>query len=213
MNRLGYLLAVAVLVGFGCGEAPKQDTPAATKPDTSPSAPSAAQSNALEQKAQLAAPQIPDKVDTDNDGVPDDLDQCADTRGQPVDDQGCPSRLQVAREFPLAISFASGSAEVDSALVMTALAEPLRIAESYPNAQVRVYAYTDSAGASAANQTLSQQRAEAVAEIVVSKGGVAASRVKAIGRGEADPVASNDMPAGRAANRRTVVVLLPGGAE
>jgi outer membrane protein OmpA-like peptidoglycan-associated protein len=101
---------------------------------------------------------------------------------------------------------------VDASLVMTALAEPLRIARSYPNSQIRVYAYTDSSGASAANQTLSQKRAESVAAIVVSKGGVALSRVKAIGRGEADPVASNDTRAGRAANRRIVVVLLPGGA-
>ena len=133
--------------------------------------------------------------------------------GQLVDDRGCPPRLKAAREFPVGISFASGSAEVDSAQVMTALTEPLRLARSYPNAQVRVYAYTDSAGATAANQRLSQQRAEAVAEIIVSKGSIAVSRVKAIGKGEADPVASNDTRAGRAANRRTVVVLLPGGAE
>ena len=90
MNRLGYLMTIVVLVAFGCGEAPKQDTPAATKPDTSPRTPSAAQSKALEQKAQLAASQTPGKADSDNDGVPDDLDQCTDTRaGVAVKADGC----------------------------------------------------------------------------------------------------------------------------
>lgn len=242
MKILGYPLAIAVLVAFGCGEAPEQATPADAKPDTSSGMATAKPSKALDKQAPATA-SPPARADSDTDGVPDELDQCAETpagaavgpdgcikdqdfdgvadnqdacpgspRDQLVDDRGCPPRLKTAREFPVAISFASGSAEVDASLVMTALTEPLRIARSYPNSQVRVYAYTDSSGSVAANQTLSQQRAESVAAIVVSEGGIALSRVKAVGRGEADPIASNETRAGRAANRRIVVVLVPAGA-
>ncbi|EQD77955.1 OmpA/MotB domain-containing protein [mine drainage metagenome] len=66
--------------------------------------------------------------------------------------------------------------------------------------------YTDDTGSAAANLVLSRQRAQAVAQTLVAHG-VRASRIHVEGRGEADPIASNATPEGRARNRRVVVIL------
>jgi chemotaxis protein MotB len=61
------------------------------------------------------------------------------------------------------------------------------------------------------NQDLSQKRADAVMQFLISQG-VRADLVSAHGYGEADPVASNDTASGRAQNRRVELSLAgPGG--
>jgi outer membrane protein OmpA-like peptidoglycan-associated protein len=67
--------------------------------------------------------------------------------------------------------------------------------------RVRIEGHTDGDGASASNTELSQRRADAVKQRLVSKG-VAADRLEAKGFGEDRPVASNDQPEGRDQNRR-----------
>jgi len=64
-----------------------------------------------------------------------------------------------------------------------------------------VSAYTDNVGAAAYNQTLSQQRAQAIADALTAAG-FGADRTRVHGYGEADPVASNETAAGRRQNRR-----------
>src|SRR6478735_6505091 len=73
-----------------------------------------------------------------------------------------------------------------------------------------VEGYTDSVGSDAANQKLSKDRAEAVRSYLVSKG-VPSEKITAVGKGEANPVASNDTPEGRANNRRVEIVVSGGG--
>ena len=60
---------------------------------------------------------------------------------------------------------------------------------------------TDSVGAAAYNEQLSQERAESVRQYLVNRG-VDPSRVTARGYGEDNPVASNENESGRAMNRR-----------
>jgi OOP family OmpA-OmpF porin len=73
--------------------------------------------------------------------------------------------------------------------------------------RVTIEGYTDSKGTEAYNQKLSERRANAVKNYLVSRG-VEASRLDAVGKGESDPVAPNtkpngkDNPEGRAMNRR-----------
>jgi outer membrane protein OmpA-like peptidoglycan-associated protein len=69
-----------------------------------------------------------------------------------------------------------------------------------------VEGHTDAQGSDQANLALSQARAESVRTYLVSRG-VAAERIRALGRGEAQPVASNDSPEGRANNRRVEIVV------
>jgi outer membrane protein OmpA-like peptidoglycan-associated protein len=71
---------------------------------------------------------------------------------------------------------------------------------------VSIEGFTDSRGADDMNQKLSQDRANAVKDYLVSQG-VKAEKVRAIGRGEANPVASNETPEGRANNRRVEIVV------
>lgn len=66
--------------------------------------------------------------------------------------------------------------------------------------------FTDSRGADDMNQKLSQDRANAVKDYLASQG-VNAGKLRAIGRGEASPVASNETPEGRANNRRVEIVI------
>lgn len=70
-----------------------------------------------------------------------------------------------------------------------------------PDTNISIFGYTDSKGTDSYNMTLSSKRAAAV-KSYLSSNGVAASRMSTVGRGELDPVASNDTDAGRAQNRR-----------
>jgi len=74
-----------------------------------------------------------------------------------------------------------------------------------------VEGYTDSVGSEASNLKLSKDRAESVRAYLVSKG-VPADKITSVGKGKADPVASNDTPEGRANNRR-VEIVVAGGAR
>ena len=92
---------------------------------------------------------------------------------------------------------ASGAASVSN------LAEFMR---RNPTRRASVEGYTDSQGADAANQALSQRRAEAVRGMLVGLG-IDGQRLVAVGHGEADPVANNDTEAGRRSNRRVEIVF------
>lgn len=80
------------------------------------------------------------------------------------------------------------------------------ILKAYPNAQVQLVGYTDNTGPANANQTLSQNRADAVKRLLVNQG-VSAERISTQGLGQNKPVASNDTEEGRLKNRRTELVV------
>jgi len=90
------------------------------------------------------------------------------------------------------------------------LAKVATILSLYPSLKVQVEGYTDSVGSDAYNQTLSENRANAVQTFLVSNG-VPAANVTAAGYGKANPVADNSTAAGRSQNRR--VNLVVSGAE
>jgi len=71
---------------------------------------------------------------------------------------------------------------------------------------LRVEAHTDNQGPDAANLALSQQRADAVKRALVGLG-IGAARIRAVGKGEASPVADNASADGRARNRRVEIVV------
>jgi outer membrane protein OmpA-like peptidoglycan-associated protein len=98
------------------------------------------------------------------------------------------------------LNFVSGTTQLtpDSANTVNNLSSILK---AYPNAQVQLSGYTDNTGDATANQTLSQQRADAVKASLVSSG-VGGDRITTAGYGQDKPVASNDTEEGKAQNRR-----------
>ena len=80
--------------------------------------------------------------------------------------------------------------------------------KEYNQTIVEVSGHTDSIGSDAANQTLSERRANAVAGYLMGQG-VQRERFEIVGMGERYPVASNDTDSGRALNRRVEIRLLP----
>jgi outer membrane protein OmpA-like peptidoglycan-associated protein len=83
--------------------------------------------------------------------------------------------------------------------------------QAYPDSRIQIIGHTDNTGDAGYNQTLSERRANAVADVLLNAG-VPFSRITAFGRGENDPVASNLSPEGRAQNRRVEIVILPNSA-
>lgn len=80
--------------------------------------------------------------------------------------------------------------------------------QRYPNSTVNVIGHTDSVGDAAYNFDLSQRRAQAVSSVLINAG-VSPSRIRAIGRGEDQPIANNLTADGRQQNRRVEVVITP----
>ncbi len=76
-----------------------------------------------------------------------------------------------------------------------------------PEVRIRIIGHTDSVGSDADNKKLSDGRAASVKKNIVERG-IAADRIETEGRGESEPVASNDTEEGRAQNRRVEFVIL-----
>jgi outer membrane protein OmpA-like peptidoglycan-associated protein len=83
----------------------------------------------------------------------------------------------------------------------THLADLAGVLAKYPDDHIEVIGFTDSTGTESHNQDLSRRRAEAVRRVLVDRG-VSDKAARAIGMGEAQPLAPNDTSSGRAKNRR-----------
>jgi outer membrane protein OmpA-like peptidoglycan-associated protein len=102
--------------------------------------------------------------------------------------------------------FAANSARVDNRCKATLDEVALRM-KSEAEWRSLVIGYTDSSGSAAANQKMSERRAQAVKDYLVTRHGIDPSRITVEGRGSADPVGDNTTAAGRAENRRAEIIL------
>jgi len=111
------------------------------------------------------------------------------------------NQLKVA--VPSDFSFDSGSSTIKPQMrpVLDQFAQGLS-----PNQRVNIVGHTDSVGGDTLNNRLSLERAASVREYLRMRG-VDSSRILVNGRGEAEPVASNDSAVGRAENRRVEMFL------
>lgn len=111
----------------------------------------------------------------------------------------------------IAVTFASGILyPFDSDQLLPAGRENLRALagtlQRYPGSEVLIVGHTDSQGSDDYNMRLSLRRAEAAANYLVAQG-VARNRIRTSGRGEMEPIASNETEAGRQQNRRVEVAI------
>ena len=81
----------------------------------------------------------------------------------------------------------------------------VKVMKDKSDLKVSVEGHTDSIGSEAYNQKLSERRAKAVRDYLVSQG-IDASRITTRGFGKSKPVASNDTAEGRAENRRVEII-------
>lgn len=104
-----------------------------------------------------------------------------------------------------AILFNTGSYAL-SATAQAALSRVAYNLKQFPDTDVTVIGYTDNTGSESLNDRLSLERAESVVNDLEGLG-IPASRLKAVGRGWNDPIASNSTAAGRAQNRRVELYI------
>lgn len=147
--------------------------------------------------------------DSDKDGVADHLDRCPAQAGA-ADNAGCP-RVVVEKEAKKIelreqVLFDSGKATIrpQSNPLLDEIATVLK---QHPEiTRVVVEGHTDSTGSARVNDRLSQARAQAVVNALAERG-VEKVRLAAKGFGSSRPIASNDTPAGRNANRRVEISI------
>ena len=146
--------------------------------------------------------------DSDGDGVNDEEDKCPKLKGVP-ENQGCPI---IPEEIKKRISVAAKNIlfETGKSILRTSsfkgLNDVAKIMSENPEIELAIDGHTDNVGADAYNQTLSENRANAVKKYLVSKG-VDESRIAATGYGETKPIATNNTAAGRQQNRRSELTL------
>jgi OmpA-OmpF porin, OOP family len=148
-------------------------------------------------------------LDSDGDGVPDYLDKCPNTpKGTPVDANGCPFIKEEYKHFTLSgdANFNSGKAELLPVAfpVLNKLAEAMK---NNPNYKWVVEGYTDSRGSDKLNLKLSEKRAQAIINYLVSQG-VDRNIFTIRALAKQNPVADNKTAAGRAKNRRVEIKII-----
>lgn len=132
-----------------------------------------------------------------------DLETSLAGTGAEVERQGD----QLLVTMPSQVTFSTDSAQIQPQFY-TALNDVAASLQQYPSSYIDIVGHTDSTGEAAYNQRLSESRARAVADYLISRG-VNPARVAAYGQGESQPVASDATEAGRQANRRVEMLITP----
>lgn len=146
--------------------------------------------------------------DRDGDTVLDKDDDCPDVAGT-VANKGCPELPEEVKkalnDYAKTILFDTGKStikEVSEGVLLNIVG----ILKEYPNANFNIEGHTDSVGSEKSNMTLSDARANAVMNFLITKG-IASNRLNAKGYGESMPLVSNDTKEGRSNNRRVEINL------
>jgi outer membrane protein OmpA-like peptidoglycan-associated protein len=152
-------------------------------------------------------------VDRDGDGIADADDACPDHAGS-IENHGCPPGIPqrvivsaTSLEILDRVHFATGQARIEKRSYPL-LDQVAAVIQSHPHLLlIQVEGHTDDRGGAAYNILLSQARATAVADYLISKG-VERDRLVARGYGPTRPVDSNGTLTGRAANRRVAFTVV-----
>jgi outer membrane protein OmpA-like peptidoglycan-associated protein len=154
--------------------------------------------------------------DTDGDGIADAVDRCpreAETLNGQADDDGCPDGRALVRvegntiTLLQQVNFRTSSAVIEGAqsfLILDVVADVLRHQPTYGH--VRIEGHTDNRGDHDANVALSQGRAQACLDYLVSKG-IARERLAAQGFGPDRPLDNGRGRAAEARNRRVEFIV------
>ena len=116
----------------------------------------------------------------------------------------------------ITVTFASGLLfDVNSDQIRAEAASNLRnlaaSLDKFPNTDLLIVGHTDATGTAEYNQGLSQRRAASASAYLAAQG-VSAGRLRTAGRGELEPIATNDTDAGKLLNRRVEVAIFANAA-
>lgn len=149
-------------------------------------------------------------IDSDGDGVPDNLDACPNTPlNVVVDERGCPKQVDIQDDLKmeLRIFFDNDKSNIKPQFKpeIAKVAEKMR---EYPNATANIQGFASKTGPSFAyNMRLSQARAMAVKSMLANEYGIQPNRMTTEGFGYTRPIAPNNTPEGRALNRRVYAII------
>lgn len=169
-------------------------------------------------------------LDSDGDGVYDNLDKCPNTpAGVKVDSKGCPldtdgdgvydyldkcpgtpkgAKVNAQGCWILGgILFDTNKSDIKP-VFYPELDAVVTVLNKNTDLKVEIQGHTDNVGKAAYNMKLSENRASAVMGYLVQKG-IDSNRLSAKGLGLTRPIASNDTPEGRARNRRVELTPIP----
>ena len=160
-------------------------------------------------------------VDSDGDGVPDTLDKCPDTpAGVAVDKDGCPpvvKKVVILASEPKVeekvVAVVTETKEEEKVVILAfedihfdfdqstlkpeakmILKRNIQTLKDNPRAKIRIAGYTSASGTEEYNQKLSERRAKAVQEYLISEGLISGNRLSMIGYGESHPASYEAAP-------------------
>lgn len=144
--------------------------------------------------------------DDDQDGVLNSRDKCPGTpTNVMVDEDGCPVTTVENLSKVLNVLFDVNQSYVKP-IYYSEIEDVAKLLREYPDARVEIQGHTDSTASEIYNQSLSERRAQAIANILVNNFNISSDRVTSKGYGESQPIADNNTFEGRALNRRTIAV-------
>jgi outer membrane protein OmpA-like peptidoglycan-associated protein len=137
-----------------------------------------------------------------------------DTQEKQLRDELLNTGVQISREgdnirlvMPDNITFDSARSDLRPSF-LEVLNSIIKVLNHYPDTKLKIVGHTDSVGSEAANLSLSERRANRVAEYLISRE-VQPARITTLGAGEGFPIATNETELGRSLNRRVVLSILP----
>jgi len=158
------------------------------------------------------APEIDEcALDDDNDGVNNCDDDCPDTvAGSKVDETGClveepvePIKTPKPFSIRLEVKF-DNDKSVIKPKYFSEIERVVDAISEHPELMIEIAGHTDSNASEEYNQGLSERRAYAVREVLITEFGIDENRITAVGYGESQPIADNSTAEGRAENRRVI---------
>ncbi|QOL24959.1 OmpA family protein [Thalassotalea sp. LPB0316] len=164
----------------------------------------------VQEAAPVAAAAVapkPEVKDSDNDGVVDSLDLCANTpMTDKVDAEGCTIFTEKTAKMELMVNFDNNKAVVKDEY-LPEIERAAQFLKTYPHVNLVIEGHTSSQGAAAYNKKLSQKRADAVVAKLVNEFGIDPARLTAVGYGEERLLDTSDTSQAHQTNRRIQAVV------
>ncbi|WP_159822115.1 OmpA family protein [Colwellia sp. 20A7] len=140
--------------------------------------------------------------DTDNDGVTDSKDRCPSTpTTDKVDKNGCTIFTEETSRMSLLVNFDNNKSTV-KAEYLPEIKKMSDFLTAYPEVSLVIEGHTSKVGSAAYNKKISQQRADAIVDVLVNQFNIDSYRLSAVGYGEENLLDSGDDKAAHAKNRR-----------